>query len=173
MNSHAIGGLGVIEQLLPLEQYSSSGKSKNSYFGKIAHQLKETQKDVDTHWDKLSDEERESLKSFAYVVFNPANDHSSSKKNSWKRLSCRWKTRFYLILAIVTGQIEVVIEACFAGIKLAHAIIDAVEREEAGLTALFLDKIMEDAENDPSKLIPFTKEVDEKLEQLLNGVELD
>lgn len=172
MSSHAIE-LGVIQQLLPLEQYSNFGKSKNSYFGKIAHQLKKTQKDVDTRWDKLSDEERESLKSLAYAVLNPANDDSSSKKNSRKRLSRRWKIQFHLVLAIVTGQIEVVIEACFAGVKLAHAIMDAVEREEAGLTALFLDKIMEDAENDPSKLIPFTKEMDEKLEQLLNGVELD
>ena len=171
MNSHAIE-LGVIRQLLPLGQYSSD-KSKNSYFGKIAHQLKETQKDVDTRWDKLSDEERESLKSLAYTVFNPANDDSSSKKNSLERLARRWEIRFHLILAIVTWQIEVVFEAYFAVFKLAHAIMDAVEREEAGLTALFLDKIMEDAENDPSKLIPFTKEMDEKLDQLLNGVELD
>lgn len=172
MNSHAIE-LGVIQQLLPLEQYSSFGKSKNSYFGKIAHQLKKTKKDVDTGWDKLSDEERESLKSLAYTLLNPVNSDSSSKKNSWKHLSRRWEIQFQIILAIVNGQIEVVLEACLAGMKLAHAIMDAVEREEAGLTALFLDKIMEDAENDPSKLIPFTKEMDEKLEQLLNGVELD
>lgn len=172
MNSHAIQ-LGIIQQLLPLGQYSSSGRSKNSHFGKIAHQLKETKKVVETRWDELSDEERESLKSLAYTVFNPPNDENSDRLRSWKHLLVKWKNYLQLIVVIATGQIEAVVEAYFAVFRLAHAIIDAVETEEAGLTATFLDKIMEDAESNPSKLVPFTKEMDLKLEQLLNGVELD
>lgn len=106
-------------------------------------------------------------------IFNPANDDNSSQKNSWKYLLRKWKIHLHLIAAIITGQFEVVVEAYIGVLRLADAIMETVEREEASLTALFLDKIMEDAEKNPAKLVPFTKEMDEELEQLLDGVEVD
>lgn len=172
MTSYAIQ-IGVIRELSPFRRHSSSGKSKNSYFGKIVYLVEKINRDVDTRWDELSEEDREALKSLAYAVLNPANEDNSSQKNSWKYVFLKWLFHLRLIVAIVTGQAEVVLEAKFGLVNLAHAIMEAVEREEGSLTASFLDKIMEDVDNNPSKLVPFTKEMDEKLEQLLNGVELD
>lgn len=170
MTSYAIE---VIQQLPSFKQNSDFSESNNSYFGKIAYLLKETTKNVETRWKEISEEDREALKLLAYEVLTPSYEGKSRQKNSWKYLLLQLKTRFHLTVAIVSGQVEVVVAAHIGIVKLAHAIMEAVEREEAYLTALFLDKIMEDIENNPSKLVPFTAEMNEKLEQLLNGVELD
>lgn len=170
MTSYAIE---VIQQLPSFRRNSDSSKSNNSHFGRIAHLLKETTKDVENRWEELSEDEREALKVLAYDILNPSNEGNISQQNSWKSLWLQLKTRFRLLVVLITGQEKVIVEAYVGVVKLAYAIVEAVEREEAYLTALFLDKIMEDIENNPSKLVPFTAEMNDKLEQLLDGVELD
>ncbi len=170
MTSYAIE---VIQQLPSLRQNSNSIKLNNSYFGRIAHQLKETTKEVENGWEEISEDDREALKLLAYEVLNPSKEGDIPQQNSLKCLLLQLKLRFHLTVAIVTGQVEVVVAAHIGINKLAYAIMEAVDREEAYITALFLDKIMEDIENNPSKLVPFTTEMNEKLERLLNGVKLD
>ncbi len=170
MTSYAIE---VIQQLPSFRRNSDSSKSNNSHFGRIAHLLKETTKDVENRWEELSEDEQEALKVLAYDILNPSNEGNMSQQNSWKSLWLQLKTRFRLLVFIITGQEKVIVEAYVGVVKLAYTIVEAVEREEAYLTALFLDKIMEDIENNPYKLVPFTAEMNDKLEQLLDGVELD
>ncbi|WP_009633750.1 hypothetical protein [Synechocystis sp. PCC 7509] len=170
MTSYAIE---VIQQLPSFRLNSDSSKSNNSHFGRIAHLLKETTKDVEDRWKEISQEDRQYLKLWAYRVLKLSNEENISQKNSGKSILLQLEGRFRLFVAIITGQGEVMIEAYVSAVKLAYAIVEAVEREEAYLTALFLDKIMEDIENNPSKLVPFTAEMNDKLEQLLDGVELD
>jgi hypothetical protein len=56
---------------------------------------------------------------------------------------------------------------------LAHTIMDVVDEEEADTIAKFLNLLMEDVKNSDVKLVPYTKEMDAKLENLLSGVEID
>lgn len=171
MTSYAIE---VIQQLPSFRRNSNSSKSNNSHFGRIAYQLKETIKDVENRWEELSEDDREILKRLAFnILFSSSDEGNTSQQNSWKSLWLQLKTRFHFLVVVITGQEKVMVEAYVGAVRLAYAIVEAVEREEAYLTALFLDKIVEDIENNPSKLVPFTAEMNDKLEQLLNGVELD
>lgn len=47
------------------------------------------------------------------------------------------------------------------------------EMEEDEELARFLDMLLEDAQNNSSNLIPFTAEMSERLNQLLDGVQID
>jgi hypothetical protein len=51
--------------------------------------------------------------------------------------------------------------------------MDVVDEEEADTIAKFLNLLMEDVKNSDVKLVPYTKEMDAKLENLLSGVEID
>jgi len=172
MNSSYAVRLEDIKQLPPLTKHSRPDKSRDSYFQNLTNITNRIRAEVIPDWDELSEEEREALKSLAYALLCPSNNNRV-KSNSLKHWLRRWLTHLRLIVAILTGQFDSVIEAHIAAFKLAHAIMEAVENEESESTALFLDLLTEDAKNNPSKLVPFTKEMDKKLEQLLDGVELD
>ena len=60
--------------------------------------------------------------------------------------------------------------------RVPELILEKVEEHKFGDTSVmnqFLELIVKDAELNPSKLIPYTKELDAELEDLLAGVEID
>ena len=83
MTSYAIE---VIQKLPSFRRNSDSIKSNNWHFGKIAHLLKQTTKDVENRWEELLEDERESLKVLAYDILNPSNEGNISQQHSWKSL---------------------------------------------------------------------------------------
>jgi hypothetical protein len=50
---------------------------------------------------------------------------------------------------------------------------EQTNEEDARTLAMFLDLLIKDAQANPSKLVPYTRQLDEELDDLLEGVVLD
>ena len=96
--------------------------SKSSQFIQIGHNLHEAAKLIDSKWDKLSSEEKESLKDLAYGLIEPSLTLSSIFPKIWAGI--------YLVFIKVTGQ-ERSFHFCLDALDcLVDSILDAIENEQ-------------------------------------------
>jgi hypothetical protein len=123
---------------------------------------------VEERWHNLEEEERNSLLKFSRLVFSPEDVNSQNRVKRWSRL----KVNLYLSWASFCGQRKDLIEMAYSCSALADAIAEAHEKDEESLTLQYLDFLMKDIEN-PTKLNPYTIELDAELNELLSGVEID
>jgi antitoxin PrlF len=78
----------------------------------------------------------------------------------------------YPHLANASGYIEVLSENTFL-VRLETDNIDETDETESIMMSLFLDFLMKDAIKNPSKLVPYTKEMSDEMDDLLADVILD
>ena len=78
----------------------------------------------------------------------------------------------YPHLVNASGQIEVLSENTFL-VRLNTDAVDEADEDEAIMLSLFLDSIMNDAIKNPSKLVPYTKEMSDEMDDLLADVVVD
>ncbi|GAA6616848.1 hypothetical protein [Scytonema sp. NUACC26] len=71
-----------------------------------------------------------------------------------------------------SGYIEVLSENTFL-VRLDTDNDDDLEESDALMMSLFLDFLMKDAMKNPSKLVPYTKEMSDEMDELLADVVLD
>lgn len=157
-----------------LDLLNHSKSSKNKKFKQLVRELDSLTNRVKNDWHELAYEEKQLLKDLAYRLLNPptgmGDETDLARKNLYlRRLQAWWK----VFIAALTGQLGEMVEVVIASDRLAHAIVDAVDEEESDTTAKFLDFLMKDIKDNPSKLVPYTQEMDAKLEDLLSGIEID
>ncbi len=78
----------------------------------------------------------------------------------------------YPNLVNASGYIEVLSENTFL-VRLDTEEMDNADETESLMLSLFLDFLMKDAIKNPSKLIPYTQEMSDEMDNLLADVELD
>lgn len=78
----------------------------------------------------------------------------------------------YPHLANASGYIEVLSENTFL-VRLETENVDETDETESIMMSLFLDFLMKDAIKNPSKLVPYTKEMSDEMDDLLADVILD
>ncbi|MCP6760678.1 MAG: hypothetical protein NHB32_18470 [Fischerella sp. CENA71] len=78
----------------------------------------------------------------------------------------------YPNLVNASGYIEVLSENTFL-VRLDTEEMENADETESLMLSLFLDFLMKDAIKNPSKLIPYTQEMSDEMDDLLADVELD
>ncbi|BAZ70364.1 MAG: hypothetical protein KME28_02460 [Pelatocladus maniniholoensis HA4357-MV3] len=78
----------------------------------------------------------------------------------------------YPNLVNASGYIEVLSENTFL-VRLDTEEMENADETESLMLSLFLDFLMKDAIKNPSKLIPYTQEMSDEMDNLLADVELD
>ncbi|KOP23263.1 hypothetical protein AMR41_27205 [Hapalosiphon sp. MRB220] len=78
----------------------------------------------------------------------------------------------YPNLVNASGYIEVLSENTFL-VRLDTEEMENADERESLMLSLFLDFLMKDAIKNPSKLIPYTQEMSDEMDNLLADVELD
>ncbi|MDF5719246.1 MAG: hypothetical protein PUP91_01880 [Rhizonema sp. PD37] len=75
-------------------------------------------------------------------------------------------------IANASGYIEVLSENTFL-VRLETDGVEGVDEDEALMMSLFLDFLMKDAIKNPSKLVPYTQEMSNEMDELLADVIVD
>ncbi|MDF5730688.1 MAG: hypothetical protein PUP92_22375 [Rhizonema sp. PD38] len=75
-------------------------------------------------------------------------------------------------IANASGYIEVLSDNTFL-VRLETDGVEGVDEDEALMMSLFLDFLMKDAIKNPSKLVPYTKEMSDEMDELLADVIVD
>ncbi|MBC1240053.1 hypothetical protein [Nostoc sp. 2RC] len=78
----------------------------------------------------------------------------------------------YPHLANASGYIEVLSDNTFL-VRLETDNVDEVDEDEGIMMSLFLDFLMKDAMQNPSKLVPYTQEMSDEIDDLLADVVID
>ncbi|WP_392533520.1 hypothetical protein [Nostoc sp. C117] len=78
----------------------------------------------------------------------------------------------YPHLANASGHIEVLSDNTFL-VRLETDNVDEVDEDEGIMMSLFLDFLMKDAMQNPSKLVPYTQEMSDEMDDLLADVVID
>ncbi|MFN6460709.1 MAG: hypothetical protein RMZ41_002540 [Nostoc sp. DedVER02] len=78
----------------------------------------------------------------------------------------------YPHLANASGHIEVLSDNTFL-VRLETDNVDEADGDEGIMMSLFLDFLMKDAMQNPSKLVPYTQEMSEEMDDLLADVVID
>jgi antitoxin PrlF len=78
----------------------------------------------------------------------------------------------YPHLANASGHIEVLSDNTFL-VRLEIDNVDEVDEEEGIMMSLFLDFLMKDAIQNPSKLVPYTQEMSDEMDDLFADVVID
>jgi antitoxin PrlF len=78
----------------------------------------------------------------------------------------------YPHLANASGYLEVLSDNTFL-VRLETDNVDEVDEEEGIMMSLFLDFLMKDAMENPSKLVPYTQEMSDEMDNLLADVVID
>ncbi|MDZ8027790.1 MAG: hypothetical protein RMY36_017310 [Nostoc sp. SerVER01] len=81
-------------------------------------------------------------------------------------------SRDYPHLANASGHIEVLSDNTFL-VRLETDNVDEVDEDEGIMMSLFLDFLMKDAMQNPSKLVPYTQEMSDEMDDLLADVVID
>ncbi|MEH2068569.1 MAG: hypothetical protein V7K47_10480 [Nostoc sp.] len=81
-------------------------------------------------------------------------------------------SRDYPHLANASGHIEVLSDNTFL-VRLETDNVDEVDEDESIMMSLFLDFLMKDAMQNPSKLVPYTQEMSDEMDDLLADVVID
>ncbi|MFN6517669.1 MAG: hypothetical protein RMY29_024730 [Nostoc sp. CreGUA01] len=81
-------------------------------------------------------------------------------------------SRDYPHLANASGRIEVLSDNTFL-VRLETDNVDEVDEDEGIMMSLFLDFLMKDAMQNPSKLVPYTQEMSDEMDDLLADVVID
>lgn len=80
--------------------------------------------------------------------------------------------RDYPHLANASGHIEALSDNTFL-VRLDTDNVDEVDEDEGIMMSLFLDFLMKDAMQNPSKLVPYTQEMSNEMDDLLADVVID
>jgi antitoxin PrlF len=78
----------------------------------------------------------------------------------------------YPHLANASGHIEVLSHNTFL-VRLETDNVDEADEDEGIMMSLFLDFLMKDAVQNPSKLVPYTQEMSDEMDDLLADVVID
>ncbi len=78
----------------------------------------------------------------------------------------------YPHLANASGHIEVLSDNTFL-VRLETDNVDEADGDEGIMMSLFLDFLMKDAMQNPSKLVPYTQEMSDEMDDLLADVVID
>jgi antitoxin PrlF len=78
----------------------------------------------------------------------------------------------YPHLANASGHIEVLSDNTFL-VRLETDNVDEADGDEGIMMSLFLDFIIKDAMQNPSKLVPYTQEMSDEMDDLLADVVID
>jgi antitoxin PrlF len=78
----------------------------------------------------------------------------------------------YPHLANASGYLQVLSDNTFL-VRLETDNVDEVDEEEGIMMSLFLDFLMKDAMQNPSKLVPYTQEMSDEMDDLLADVVID
>ncbi|MEH2422572.1 MAG: hypothetical protein V7K48_17135 [Nostoc sp.] len=78
----------------------------------------------------------------------------------------------YPHLANASGHIEVLSDNTFL-VRLETDNVDEADGDEGIMMSLFLDFLMKDAMQSPSKLVPYTQEMSDEMDDLLADVVID
>ncbi|MCC5617341.1 hypothetical protein LC605_20070 [Nostoc sp. CHAB 5836] len=78
----------------------------------------------------------------------------------------------YPHLANASGHIEVLSDNTFL-VRLEIDNVDEADADEGIMMSLFLDFLMKDAMQNPSKLVPYTQEMSDEMDDLLADVVID
>ncbi|MCC5620344.1 hypothetical protein [Nostoc sp. CHAB 5715] len=78
----------------------------------------------------------------------------------------------YPHLANASGHIEVLSDNTFL-VRLEIDNVDEADGDEGIMMSLFLDFLMKDAMQNPSKLVPYTQEMSDEMDDLLADVVID
>ncbi|MBW4614310.1 MAG: hypothetical protein KME21_13765 [Desmonostoc vinosum HA7617-LM4] len=78
----------------------------------------------------------------------------------------------YPHLANASGYIEVLSNNTFL-VRLETDDVDEADEAESIIMSLFLDFLMKDAMQNPSRLVPYTQEMSDEIDDLLTDVVLD
>ncbi len=78
----------------------------------------------------------------------------------------------YPHLANASGYIEVLSDNTFL-VRLETDNVDELDEDEGIMMSLFLDFLMKDAMQNPSKLVPYTQEMSDEIDDLLADVVID
>ncbi|MBN3926254.1 hypothetical protein [Nostoc sp. NMS4] len=78
----------------------------------------------------------------------------------------------YPHLANASGHIEVLSDNTFL-VRLETDNVDEADGDEGIMMSLFLDFLMKDAMQNPSKLVPYTQEMSDAMDDLLADVVID
>jgi antitoxin PrlF len=78
----------------------------------------------------------------------------------------------YPHLANASGHIEVLSDNTFL-VRLEIDNVDEADADEGIMMSLFLDFLLKDAMQNPSKLVPYTQEMSDEMDDLLDDVVID
>jgi flagellar motor switch protein FliM len=139
-------------------------------FKELNEHIKQTIKSVESNWDELAQEERDSLLNFAHSILNI--ESSRSEQNALKKSLPSFKIMIFFAWVVLRNQVDELFEVVDLCRTLADVVFEAHEKSEEDTTAKYLDFLMQGTE-DPASLALYTKERDLELENLLAGVEID
>ena len=100
-----------------------------SRFIKIGHNLHKASKYIDTSWDQLSSDQKETLRKLAYGLIDPSKKTSGILPEIWASI--------YLLFIKLTGQEKSFLFCLDALDFLVDSILNAIENEQMALQQLW------------------------------------
>ncbi len=118
-----------------------AGLEQGADYGKLLASLHRLATLVEREWEALPVEQREALKAFAYFAIEPPKDIKTRVSLAIGRVSMAFR--------MLRGNEEEIAQLVLATHRLVHAVLDAVERENAAYVSELSERL---AQLDPSRL---------------------